>query len=604
MKDALFPSSLSKGQQWLVALFRLYHRCQSKSRINIRLTANSDKPFQRLVDRLDQAKEIYALTGICGVASISVGVLHQGKQVYEYSTGLRDVENNLQATPETSYLLASCSKGFLSSAIGILVDEGKLSWDDLISKHIPDFNPVGDPRIRAEATIRSALSHTVGLSRPQIFLLEPNCSIVSKEDKYVEFLNHISTENDKTGQRFDTWWEYNNLPYGLISLIVQEVTGQSYSEFLKKRIIEPLGLKNTIVSSVELGPSSDRAHGYAKLDTGEYRKLRPGDTYTRDDHSPLLGVIGLQSSIVDLLKFSAAMIEAYSSEKGGSGSRDGSNNPLRQMLEIWGPQWTRPMQDGFDNELAYCMGWYSGYTPTAGLGYMGTNHEVRKQDQEVFNSKYILGRESPRRFFVGNQGNANGYSSAMYLFPETKSAVVALTNGGNLGDAADFTAKIMIQALFDTKPYIDYLKLAQEEAKLHRHWHKQLLVDWLAHSDIMRKEADLNDYVGNYIWSNITVNIFKCEETEHLALTINGHQDSRCNLEFYAEDAYSFTPRTRDEWLYKGMMDWKHYFVGNIQFGRDEHGIVDRLNWKYEPDEKPASFRRKKDNGVQTCILM
>ncbi|KAH7252748.1 beta-lactamase/transpeptidase-like protein [Fusarium tricinctum] len=560
--------------------------------------------MSELVDRLDQAKAIHALTGICGVASISVGVLHQGKQIYQHSTGLRDVENNLQATPETSYLLASCSKGFLSIAIGILVEEGKLSWDDLISKHIPKFNPVGDPRIGSEATIRSALSHTVGLSRPQIFLLGPNCSIVSKEVEYVGFLNHISTKNDKTGQRFNSWWEYNNLPYGLITLIVERVTGQRYSEFLKKRIIEPLGLESTVVSSAELGPSSNRAHGYAKLDTGEYRKLRSGDTYTRDDHSPLLGVIGLQSSIVDLLKFSATMLEAYSSEKGGVGSLDDSTNPLRQMLEIWGAQWTRPMQDGFDNELAYCMGWYSGYMPTAGLGYMGTNHEVRKQDQKVFNSKYILGRESPRRFFVGHQGNANGYSSAMYIFPETKSAVVALTNGGNLGDAADFTAKIMIQALFNTKPYIDYLKLAQEEANLHRHWHKQLLVDWLAHSDVMQKEADLDDYVGNYVWSNITVNIFKLEETEHLALTINGHQDSRCNLEFYAKDAYSFTPRTRDEWLYKGMMDWEHYFVGNIQFGRDAAGVVNKLNWKYEPDEEPALFQRNKDNEEPNCIFM
>ncbi|KIL89243.1 hypothetical protein FAVG1_07637 [Fusarium avenaceum] len=558
--------------------------------------------MSELVDGLDQAKEINALTGICGVASISVGVLHEGKQIYKYSTGLRDVEHNLEATPETSYLLASCSKGFLSSAIGILVDEGKLSWDDLISKHIPGFKPVGDPRIGAEATIRSALSHTVGLSRPQIFLLGPNCSIVSKEDQYVEFLNHISTANDKTGQRFDAWWEYNNLPYGLITLIVQKVTGQRYSKFLKKRIIEPLGLENTVVSSAELGPSSNRAHGYAKLDTGEYRKLRSGDTYTRDDHSPLLGVIGLQSSIVDLLKFSAAMIEAYTSEKGGLGSLHGSTNPLRQMLEIWGPQWTRPMQDGFKNELAYCMGWYSGYMPTAGLGYMGTNHEVRKKDQEAFNRKYILGRKLTPKFFVGHQGNANGYSSAMYLFPETKSAVVALTNGGNLGDAADFTAKIMIQALFDTKPYVDYLELAQEEAKLHRHWYKQLLVDWLAYSDVMRKEADLDDYVGNYIWSNVTVNIFKCEETGHLALTINGHQDSRCNLEFYAKDAYSFTPRTRDEWLYRGMMDWEHYFVGNLHFVRDAAGVVKKLNWKYEPDEEPASFQKGKEGPG--CVFM
>ncbi|KAM0539624.1 hypothetical protein ACHAO7_011997 [Fusarium culmorum] len=152
-------------------------------------------------------------------------------------------------------------------------------------------------------------------------------------------------------------------------------------------------------------------------------------------------------------------MEAYSSEE-GAGSVEESDNPLKQMREIWGPQWTRPTEDGFDNELAYCLGFYCAYTPTAALGYLGANHEVRKQNEEPFNKKYILGRESPRRFFIGHQGNANGYSSAVYLFPETKSAVVALTNGGNLGDAADFAAKIMIQALFDTKPNIDYLLAA------------------------------------------------------------------------------------------------------------------------------------------------
>ncbi|CAG7558313.1 unnamed protein product [Fusarium equiseti] len=545
----------------------------------------------------DQAKVIDALLNTCGVASITVGVLHQGEKIFEYSTGLRDVEKKLPATTETSYLLASCSKGFLSIAVGILVQEGKLSWDDLISKHIPNFDPKGDGRIGKEATIRSALSHTVGLSRPQIFLLGPNCSIVAKEEDYVKFLNHISTENKKTGQRFDSWWEYNNLPYGLISLIVQKVTGQRYSEFLQERVLEPLGLRNTLVSTKDLDPSFNRAHGYAKLDTGEFRKLKSGDTYTRDDHSPLLGFIGLQSSIIDLLKFSAAMMEAYSLEEEGRGSLERSTNPLREMREIWGPQWTRPTEDGFDNELAYCFGFYSGFLPTAGLGYMGTNHEVRKQNEEAFNKRYILGRQSPRRFFVGHQGNANGYSSAMYLFPETKTAVVALTNGGNLGDAADFAAKIMIQELFDTKPNIDYMQLAQEEAKLHRQWHNNLLVDWLAHSDVMRKEANLDEYVGNYTWrnSNATVNIFRCEETGHLALTINGHHDSKCDLEFYAKDAYSFTARTRDEWLYKGMMDWEHYFVGNIHFERNSTGGVVKLLWKYEPDEKPAEFLLNKE---------
>ncbi|KAF4972995.1 hypothetical protein FSARC_572 [Fusarium sarcochroum] len=533
--------------------------------------------------RLEKDHGIDALREICAVPSISVGVFHEGRNVYTHSTGLRDVEKGLDATPETAYMLASCSKGFLSASIGILVDDGRLSWDDPVSKYIPDFNPTGDPRIGPQATIRAALRHTIGLSRPQIFLLGPNCSIVAKEADYVEFLNCAHTEN-QAGQRFNSWWSYNILTYGLVSLIVQKVTGKRYSDFLKERITGPLALNHTLTSSIGLDPSSNRAHGYAKLENGNYSRLRSGDTYTRGDHSPILSSIGLQSSVVDLLKFSAAMLEAYASEEAEEEGKV-SANPLKQMSTIWSGQWTRPIDDGFDNQLAYCLGWYSGYMPTAGLGYMGTNHKVRNQDRAAFNSRYILGRDSPRRFFIAHQGNANGYSSAIYLFPDTNSAVVALSNGGNLGDASDFAAKIMIQALFDTKPFIDYLELARKEAHFHRRWHQEVLVDWLAHSDVMHAEADLGGYVGNYRGLSTIVNIFERKETGHLAMTINSQAESLCDLEFYKPDTYSFQPRTRDEWLRKGMMDWRHYATGILNFSRDTGGSIDGFNWEYEREE-------------------
>ncbi|KAF4970344.1 hypothetical protein FSARC_2600 [Fusarium sarcochroum] len=554
-----------------------------------------------LNERLDKAHEIDALREICAVPSISVGVFHEGRNIYTHSVGLRDVEKGLDATPETTYLLGSCSKGFLSASIGILVGEGKLSWDEPVSRYIPDFNPTGDPRIGPQATIRAALRHTIGLSRPQIFLLGPNCSIVAKEEDYVKFLNCARTEN-QAGQRFNSWWSYNNLSYGLVSLIVQKVTGKRYSDFLKERIIEPLALSSTLVSSVGLGPTSNRAHGYAKLENGDYTRLRSGDTYTREDHSPVLSFIGMQSSVVDLLKFSAAMMEAYGAEEAEQEGKV-SANPLKQMSTIWRGQWTRPMDDGFDNQLAYCLGWYSGYMPTAGVGYMGTNHKVRNKDRAAFNSRYILGRDSPRRFFVAHQGNANGYSSAIYLFPDTNSAVVALSNGGNLGDASDFAAKIMIQALFDTKPHIDYLELAKEEAHLHRRWYQDVLVDWLANSDVMHKEADLEGYVGNYCGYNTAVNIFERKETGHLAITINGHAESQCDLEFYGPDAYSFQPRTRDEWLSKGMMDWEHYFVGVLKFSRGTSGCINGFRWEYEPGDV-AWFSREHEKVHEGCKMM
>lgn len=125
-----------------------------------------------LQDRLGQAfAQVSQLLDICRVPSISVGVFHQAEVVFTKSIGLRVVNqaaadgkgNAPPATPETAYLIASCSKIFLACAIGILVDEGKMSWDDPIKKHVPDFNAVSDKRITQGATIRYAIYYIVQL---------------------------------------------------------------------------------------------------------------------------------------------------------------------------------------------------------------------------------------------------------------------------------------------------------------------------------------------------------------------------------------------------------------------------------------------------------
>ncbi|KAF5005502.1 hypothetical protein FDECE_8080 [Fusarium decemcellulare] len=468
-------------------------------------------------ERLEKAfKEVNELLEICGVASISIGVLHEGDTLFTRSVGLRNVEEDLPATPETTYLLASCSKSFLSAATGILVNEGKVAWND------PD---------------------------------------------YVGPVNCAPTEND-AGQRFNSWWWYNNLPYGLTSLALQNATGKRYSDLLKERIIKPLGMNNTAVSAADLSANPNRAHGYAKLGNGEYIRLNTGDAYTTESHAPVL----------------AASMDAFAREQEGI-ETTAEVNPLKEMSTIWNVQWTRPTEDGFDNQLAFALGWYRGYLPTSGLGYVGMNYRVKDQDTAEYDRRYILGGDSPRRFFVGHQGNANGYASAIYLAPESKSAVVALSNGQNLGDAADFAAKIMLQALFDTNPHVDHLELARKEAALHRRWYEDVLVDWLAHSDVVHKERPLSDYVGDYHGYNTTVSIFEREETGNLALTINGHTECMCDLELYARDQYSFLPRTRDAWLKNGMMDYEHYFVGVLRFQRDDSGTIEGLKWEYEPED-------------------
>src|SRR5271156_7071605 len=92
-------------------------------------------------------EDIDRVKDLCRVPSISVGVLHEGKVIFMESLALRDVEHKLEADCDTSYLLGSVSKMFASAALGILVDEGKISWHDTIQQHLPNFDPAGDPEV-------------------------------------------------------------------------------------------------------------------------------------------------------------------------------------------------------------------------------------------------------------------------------------------------------------------------------------------------------------------------------------------------------------------------------------------------------------------------
>ena len=101
--------------------------------------------FENVLDIIDEIKTQ------CKVASISIGVLHEGKAIFRKSFGYRDVKNELLADSNSMYMLASLSKNFLVASVGILVHEGKLKWEDPVSVHVPDFNPKDDPRIREKA---------------------------------------------------------------------------------------------------------------------------------------------------------------------------------------------------------------------------------------------------------------------------------------------------------------------------------------------------------------------------------------------------------------------------------------------------------------------
>jgi CubicO group peptidase (beta-lactamase class C family) len=97
---------------------------------------------------------------------------------------------------------------FTATALGVLVADEKLSWNDTISNYLPSFNPINDPRIAEEATIIDACRHSTGLANPNVVYLGPEGTFSNSEGDHIVMLNALPTSNE-SGQRFRNWWYYS-----------------------------------------------------------------------------------------------------------------------------------------------------------------------------------------------------------------------------------------------------------------------------------------------------------------------------------------------------------------------------------------------------------
>jgi hypothetical protein len=269
------------------------------------------------------------------------------------------------------------------------------------------------------------------------------------------------------------------------------------------------------------------------------------------------------------------------------------------MHKIRAAYWTRPVLDGSQNKAAYFMGWCRVMMPSSMLGMLGFNSRTR-QNEEKTDLSYILGSKSPNRLVIGHNGLMNGSSAVVYTFPETQSAVVAFSNGLQAGDAGDFSAQILIQALFDLQLRLDSMPLIRKEAEARRVWYdKELLQLWLKARDVNGLERLYKYYIGEYegFCGTTTLSVESKEndasEERNFAVTFNHHAGSSCDLKLFKKDVYSFFPATRDSWLSKLMLHGDEYRKIILEFRFSEMETkVDGLDWLCDEGEEPAWFQK------------
>ncbi len=230
---------------------------------------------------------------------ISLAVSIDGQLVYQRWAGQADLAHDVLIGPDTRFEIASISKQFTAFAIMMLADEGKLTLDQDVREIIPELEARPVP-----ITIRHLLNHTSGL-REANSLLQLTGAYESSPVLQARSLDLISRqrgENFPAGQR----QEYSNTGYQLLAEIVTRISGQSFPEFLRSRVFEPLGMDRTFVRTDPDQIVANLAVGYKPVENGYARAHLLSATY---------GSTGIISNPRDLLRWAHAL---ETGEIGGS----------------------------------------------------------------------------------------------------------------------------------------------------------------------------------------------------------------------------------------------------------------------------------------------
>jgi CubicO group peptidase (beta-lactamase class C family) len=221
------------------------------------------------------------------IPGVSLTVLRNGKIIALKSYGLADVEHQVPVKPETVFQSGSIAKQFTATAVMILVEEGKISLDDKITKYFADA-----PEAWQNITVRHLLNHTSGIGDypPEVDLRRDYT-----EDEYLTFIKK-SPLIYETGAK----WDYSNLGYVALGALIRKVTGKFYGDFVRERIFTPFGMTTArVISEADIVPN--RAAGY-RLENGELKNqewVSPSTNTTADG--------SLYFTILDLAKWDAAL---------------------------------------------------------------------------------------------------------------------------------------------------------------------------------------------------------------------------------------------------------------------------------------------------------
>lgn len=215
----------------------------------------------------------------------AIAIIHKGKVLFKKGYGSANLEYDIPITPTTVFHVASVSKQFTAFAIMLLVEEGKVSLDDDIRKHIPEV-----PDFGKKITLRHLASHTSGIRDQWELLMLGGWRLddVITMDHILDMVSRQKELNFAPGEKY----MYSNTGFTLLAEVVSRVSGQSFARFTQMNIFEPLGMKHTQFYDDHEKIVKNRAYSY--------RPQRNGDILKAPLNYANVGATSLFTTVEDL----------------------------------------------------------------------------------------------------------------------------------------------------------------------------------------------------------------------------------------------------------------------------------------------------------------
>jgi CubicO group peptidase (beta-lactamase class C family) len=321
---------------------------------------------------------------------VAYGLVVDGKLVYKGNIGYTDIDKKIPVTSSSLFRIASMSKSFACMAILKLRDEGKLDLDDPAYKYIPELKNLKYPTADApHITIRHLMTHGAGFPEDNPW---GDRQLADTDKDLMEFIGKQISFSNPPGIEF----EYSNLGFALQGKIITVVSGIPYQEYIKKNILEPLGMNTTTYEYAEVA-TDKLAHGYRWLNNKWNEEELLHDT--KDGSWGAMGA--MISSIDEFGNYMAFHLSAWppnnAPDKGPI-----KRSSIREMHHPW--RW-----NGFNPNYKYPGGRACAVTSAYcyGLGWL---------------------KDCEGRTYIAHSGGLPGFGSQWRIMPEYGIGIVSFAN--------------------------------------------------------------------------------------------------------------------------------------------------------------------------------